>query len=192
MGRRPYSDIVTAFTKARVQFVIVGVSGINYYVVNPENAILTQDLDLLVKPVSENIHRALKLLESEGYSLEANREPLGPVDRWLAGKIIQHRATVAARKRPFLTVDVMTEGGGFPYAAWRRRSRVFREGRFRIRVGDLEDLIRSKKNANRDKDRKFLALYEFQLKDMLESAAHPKSRKRWNPPHLPPKRKKAV
>ena len=147
---------------------MIGVSGVNFYVGDPGNIIATQDCDLLAEPKPKNILKILQTLEREGYELESNGEPLGPADLWLANKIIQHGAVVKA-KRGLLRVDVVLEGGKIPYVVWERGKRAFAVGGLKIYVGSLSHLIQAKENSNRDKDRKFLALYKIQLKEMLKA-----------------------
>ena len=55
------------------------------------------------------------------------------------------------------------------YEKWYRNKRVFKVNGLRIFVGDLRQLLQAKENSNREKDRKFLALYKLQLKDLLKA-----------------------
>lgn len=164
----PYAEILRVLTKKRVRYVVIGVFGINFYVTDPGEIFSTQDCDLLVKPEPDNLVRVLKLLESKGFQLETNGEPLIGVDRWLAQKIIEHRAMVIARKDRMLRIDIVIEGGKIPYEKWNRHKKVFTIAGSKVSVGSLPMLIRAKENSNREKDRAFLKLYKIQLKEILK------------------------
>ncbi|OGR86891.1 MAG: hypothetical protein A3A86_07155 [Elusimicrobia bacterium RIFCSPLOWO2_01_FULL_60_11] len=164
-----YESVLKKFNSKNIRYVVIGVFGINYYANDPGNRVLTQDCDILLKPLVKNLLDALKILMAEGFNLESNGEPLGDVDAWLVKKLIERRSVVTARKGDVLRIDLVIEGGGIPYSTWEKNRRLFKAGNTRIYVGDLPQLLRAKENANREKDRKFLALYKIQLKEMLDA-----------------------
>lgn len=165
----PYEIILKKLSKKRISFIVIGVSGINYYSNDPGNIFSTQDCDVLVKPIAANILSVLKILEKEKYQLETNREPLVGLDSWLAEKIIEHQAVVTAKKGKVLRIDIVIDGGGFSFQEWNKDKRIFLVEGIKVPVGSLMRLIRAKENSNREKDRKFLALYKIQIKEMLKN-----------------------
>lgn len=165
-----YEKILKKLGQEGVRYVVIGVFGINYYADDPGNMFLTQDCDVLIESTRTNVLAALKTLSAEGYSLESNGEPLSGIDSWLAGKIVEHRAVVTGKKDRILRIDLVLDGGKIPYREWFNNKMVFRAGKSKIYVGSLPQLIQAKENSNRDKDRKFLALYKIQLKEMLKTA----------------------
>jgi len=167
----PYARILAALKKSGADFVVIGLSGINFYADAADHAFSTGDCDLLAAPRTENLLKILKALTRAGYELVSNGEPLGAADAWLAGKIIERRAVVSATRGPALMLDIVIDGGGIPYPQWRRHAKPFLVQGARILVGSLPDLLAAKENAGRDKDRKFLELYRIHLKEMLKSSA---------------------
>ena len=164
----PYKKILSQFNKNKVNYLVIGVSAINYYSQDPGTMFSTQDCDFLVKPNPKNLVHALKVLYREGYKLESNGEQLGPIDLWLASKIIEHGAMITARKGKSLNIDIVTNGGNISYKEWEQGRKTFKVGNLKVWEGNLPQLIQAKENSGREKDKKFLALYKIQLKEMLK------------------------
>ena len=163
----PYESVLKRFNKSKVNYVLIGVSGINYYVNDPGDLFSTQDCDVLVKPEPKNLFLALKALESGGFKLEVNHEPIGTVDLWLTKRMIEQAATINAMKEG-LRIDIVCSAGKIPYKDWFRTKRHFHIDKMKIPVGGLLQLLRAKENSNREKDRIFLKLYKVKLKDLLD------------------------
>ena len=163
----PYESILKKLNKAKVNYVLIGVSGINYYVNDPGDLFSTQDCDVLVKPEPKNLLSALKAMESGSFKLETNHEPVGTVDLWLAKRVIEQAATINARKEG-LRIDIVCNAGKIPFKDWFRTKRHFHIGKMKIPVGGLPQLLRAKENSDREKDRIFLKLYKVKLKDLLK------------------------
>ncbi|MBI4057569.1 MAG: hypothetical protein HY399_08500 [Elusimicrobia bacterium] len=170
MPINPYASLLKKLTQNKIKFVVIGVSGINYYADDPGTLFSTRDLDILVQPTGKNVYATLRLLEKNRCELESNGEPVVEVDQWLTSKILEQRAVITARKGSSLRVDIVTDAGRIPYEKWRKGCRYFLVQGVKIPVGGLPELILAKKNSNREKDRQFLALYRIQLKEMLEKA----------------------
>lgn len=164
----PYKSLFGKLKKTRVDYMVIGVSGINYYAKDPGSIFSTQDCDLLVKPTPKNLLTMLKSLDQDGFALESNGEPLVGIDLWLAEKIIQHHAVVSGSKDKVLRVDVVIDGGKIPYEEWQKHKNIFKIDGINVFVGSLVDLIKAKENSGREKDRIFLKLYKAQLKEMLK------------------------
>lgn len=167
--KNPYNEILKKFSKKGIKYLVIGVSGINYYAKEPGTMFSTLDCDVLVKPEGKNIFLALKILEKNGYQLEANGEPIVGVDIWLARKIIEHQAVIVSKKDNALRIDLVINGGRIPYSEWEKGKKKFIVDGVKVNVGDLRHLIRAKENSDREKDRKFLQLYKIQLKEMLKT-----------------------
>jgi len=167
MGAGGHPEILRRFARQNVHYVLIGVSGINFYAEEAARGFFTEDCDILLEPRPMNIFKACGILEKEGYALEANREPLVGIDRWLANKLVERQAVIRAIKKDEIPLDLMTSGGGFSFKQWDHDKRIFKIGRIRVPVGNLLRLIRAKQKCNREKDRKFLALYKIQLKETL-------------------------
>ena len=170
MAANPYTSILRKLAAQGIRGVDVGVSGVYVYAEDPGRMFSTQDLDIVVQPTAANLLAAIRVLEREGYHLEANGEPLVGIDRFLVKRILEHRAVITARKGDSLRVDLVLEAGKLPYRVWEKSSRVFKLRGCEVHVGELADLLHAKEDASREKDRKFLALYKVQLKEMSRAA----------------------
>lgn len=175
MSISSYTAILARLGRKKVEYLLIGVSGINFYADGPGSMIATQDVDILLKPVAGNMLAALKVFEAAGYRLESNGEPLVGIDGWLAERILERRAVVTAVKDDAFRVDMVTDGGGIPFQEWKKSVRVFEIEGVSVPVGDLSQLVQAKHNAGREKDKKFMALYGVQIKEMLRAAQKRKS-----------------
>ena len=70
-----FARALAALREAGVEFVVVGVGGINFYARTPGEVVATIDLDTLLRPAVENLAAALQVLSGIGYSFEAAGEP---------------------------------------------------------------------------------------------------------------------
>lgn len=175
MSISAYAIVLGRLGRKKVKYLLIGVSGINFYAEDPGRIIATQDVDILLKPATANVLAALEVFEEAGYRLESNGEPLAGVDRWLAQRILERRAVVTAVKDEALRVDLVTDGGGIPFQEWEESRRLFKIEGVNVPVGDLIRLLRAKQNAGRDKDKKFMALYKLQIEEMLRADKGEKS-----------------
>ena len=166
----PYSAIIKTLRRNRVRFVVVGVSAINYYALDAGHIFSTADFDLMLDPSAPNVLAALRVMRRAGFRLEANGEPLGDIDRWLADKIVKHEATVTAVDKKGIRIDLTLSAGSMPYAQWKKSSRSFLVDGVRVPVGGLPELLLAKERAGRSKDRQFLKLYRAHLVEMLKEA----------------------
>ena len=70
-----YLLALAALNEAGVEYVVVGVGGINFYARTPALASATLDLDLLLAPEPANLGAALRALSGAGFSFSAGGEP---------------------------------------------------------------------------------------------------------------------
>lgn len=162
---------------ARVRFVVIGVSGVNYYARAAGQIFTTLDRDLFLPPESANLLRCWQACLSEGLALWAGDEPLGaPLDRRLADQVVSHRALVRAVGKD-LQVDLTLVMAGFEFdPVWHAR-RLFRLEDVSIPVASLEQIVKSKAAADRPKDRLFLASHEDALRALMGEKS-PRTRRR--------------
>jgi hypothetical protein len=59
-----FARALAALGAAGVEFVVVGVGGINFYARTPSDALATLDVDALLAPVIENLSTALSVLSA--------------------------------------------------------------------------------------------------------------------------------
>jgi hypothetical protein len=152
---------LSALVEGGVEFVVVGVGGINFYARSPAQAFATLDLDVLLEPRVPNLRAALRALSGRGYRFEAGGEPFLDVDdETVLGRIVSRGASLSARHEDAGQLDLMLSISGFTYAELSRDARSFRVGGLEVRVGRLEKLLRSKQESGRPKDLEFLRAFE--------------------------------
>lgn len=162
-----FTAIVQALNIAQVRFIVMGVWGINHYARASGTVFTTEDRDLFLPPDADNLVRAWNAAENLGYSLWAGNEPLDkPRDLIIAKRIVEFRAVTTAISEDGLQVDLSLVMAGFEFDdVWSRR-RIFTIDGVEIPVASLADIVQSKANAGRDKDRLFLAMYQDKLREL--------------------------
>ena len=149
-----------ALVRAGVDFVIVGVTGINFYARTPSEAVATLDVDLLIQPQVDNLRSAFQTLEQLGFRFEGGGEPFLDIDdpRSLE-RIIRAGARISAIHETAGELDLMLSIAGFQFDELRREAARFQIAGTEILVGSLEQLLRSKEIAGRPKDLEFLRAF---------------------------------
>ncbi len=161
----PYLRALGLLTTARVDFVVVGVGGINFYARGAGDLVVTQDLDLLLAPAAENLRRALATLTTAGFELSAGGEPfLDSNDPVVLEAIVRRGATLSAWVSDGAQIDLMLSIEGFSFRELTDDAEQFQIGEQTLRVGRLEKLISSKERSARPKDLEFLRLYAARLR----------------------------
>lgn len=158
----PYAELIERFNKANIQYAIIGASGINYYSRSPETAFATLDYDLFINPTLYNLKKAIKVLGDLGYSIAIREGKFSP--RQLH-QILRQRQTLIATDPYGIQVELLLEISGYTFEEIAQDAATFAVNGIKIKVGKLHKLLRSKKIANRPKDRLFLKRYEALLKD---------------------------
>jgi predicted nucleotidyltransferase len=157
---------LSALARAGVDFVVVGVGGINFYARTPAQSFATLDLDALLRPAVENLRLALSVLDELGFEFEAGGEPfVDPTDPSVLARVISHGASLSALHRETGQIDLLTSISGFDYPEFAEDASGFEVGGVEIRVGRLTKLLRSKEASGRPKDLEFLRLYRSTLAD---------------------------
>ncbi len=155
---------ISALAQSGVEFVVVGVGGINFYVRDPSHAFSTLDLDVLLPPDATNLQEALRTLSEQGFRFEAGGEPfLERNDTTILGNVVRAAATLTARDAEGAQLDLMLSIRGFSFAELAADARTFSVGEVPVRVGLLEKLLRSKELSGRPKDREFLRQFEARM-----------------------------
>jgi predicted nucleotidyltransferase len=156
-----FTRALTALREAGVDFVVVGVGGINFYARTPGEVFATLDLDTLLPPVVENLSTALRVLSGLGYSFEAGGEPFVDLeDGEILARVVANGACLTAIQPDEGQIDLMTSLAGFSYTELDSDATPFRVAGVEVRVGQLEKLLRSKERSGRAKDLEFLRSFE--------------------------------
>lgn len=166
----PYHVLLTRFNQTGVRYVVVGMSGINYYAKKLSQMFGTMDFDLFLDPTLNNVKKALGGLEKLGFTIGTREGELGPVDQLAQGKLrqlVRNRVTFAGTTSEGLMVELLLQVSGYPFFELAKDAATFDAHGVPVRVGRLEKLLRSKKIAGRPKDLLFLRRYPF-LKEERE------------------------
>lgn len=134
---RDYSDLLSAFRRDRVRFLVVGA----YALALHGRPRTTGDLDLWVDPEAKNASRVFAAIGRFGAPLEG----MSAVDFEERGVVFQ--IGVAPNR-----VDILTSLTGLEFdAAWKRRRRMT-YGSIPIAVISATDLLRNKRVLGRPRD----------------------------------------
>jgi len=151
-----FSELLAVLVRHEVEFVIVG----GVAAVLAGAPISTFDLDVLTDCAPANLERLLAALE------EIDARYLDP-----AGREIRPNAERLRRQRmnlltsPLGRLDVASEiGSGMRFEEAYRRSSEHAVGTLRLRALELDAVIETKEQANRDKDRATLPVLRETLR----------------------------
>jgi len=112
----PLLEALATLARAGVEFIVVGVSGINFYARDASDAVVTADVDVFLSPRVEVLRSALGALRSSGLEFWAGDEPfLDFDDSEILANLISSGANVTAENEAGARVDLMLSGGGFRY-----------------------------------------------------------------------------
>jgi hypothetical protein len=162
----PYVEVCKRLADEDIRYVIVGVFGINFYARQVGEIITTGDCDILIPAEFPIFRKALGLLADMEFALEAGDELLPTLDPVILKGILRNRAVVRAY-RADARVDLCTRIAGVRFRElWDNRREFSVEG-VCIHVGRLQQLIKSKRTANRPKDELFLEQHKETIQSML-------------------------
>ena len=157
----PYRTVIQACNRKGVRYVVVGMSGINYYARAPSETFATLDYDVFIEPTLRNVERAVDILESLDFTIGTTA---GPLTRGQLKDVVREECTLVATTPDGVTVEVLLKISGYPFSEVARDAATFTVRGVPVRVGRLTKLLRSKKLAGRAKDRAFLRRYASLLK----------------------------
>jgi len=163
----PYLEIIRKFNKEKIFYIIIGVSGINYYAKNSRQIIMTADYDIFLKPELKNIRKALGIMRSLGYTLIVADKKFTSLQNSNIEKLIKKRGTIVCENPEHNLIELCLEVSGYSFEELKRNARFFKAGKDKIQVAGLRDLLRMKMLAGREKDKLFLQKYSTLLKNRL-------------------------
>jgi len=162
----PLLEALATLARAGVEFIVVGVSGINFYARDVSDAVVTADVDVFLAPRVDALRSALGALRRAGFEFRAGGEPfLDFDDTEILANLIRSGANVTAENEAGARVDLMLSGAGFHYDDLTSDAVTVRLGDVEVRVGRLEKLLRSKELAGCAKDVAFLRLFAARLRE---------------------------
>jgi hypothetical protein len=167
----PYHLLLRALSRAGVEYLVIGVSGINYFAKDARTLLSTADYDLFLRPTAENVARAWRAFQKNGYTVVIRQGDHTVALRKLSARtrdrLLKARKTLVAIGPYQLVAEGLLAVSGFTFEQMQRHAVWMkdRELKFRFQVGSLRDLLESKRVADRAKDRLFLARYKRLLLD---------------------------
>jgi hypothetical protein len=149
----PLAPLATQLADRAVRYVLIGVSGANFYGPNGQAVFVTDDFDLFVPPDVDNLVRAWDACEQTELDLWLGDEPLDrPRDRWLAERVVERRALTRVTGPNELLLDLTLVMAGFDFeTVWAER-REFRVEGVPVPTARLLHIVESKQAAGRPKD----------------------------------------
>jgi len=162
LGGDPYRALVADFNRFGVRYVVIGMSGINYYANRPDQAFGTLDYDLFLDPTVRNVTKTVRCLQALGFTIGTVD---GPLDPTRLSTVVREQRTLVATTPDGLMVELLLAVSGYPFTELARDAVTFTVLGTPIKVGRLSKLLRSKKIAGRPKDRQFLRRYEALLRE---------------------------
>jgi len=170
MARRkiqnPYAELLDKFNRQGVQYVVIGMSGINYYASNASETFSTQDYDIFIKPTIDNVEKAVLILKRSNYNATTSE---GEITSARIKDITRHKKTIIAADPYGIIFELLLAVSGYTFGQMKRNAKIFVAEKVPIKVGNLYDLLTSKKLAGRAKDKLFLRRFKPMLSDKKPS-----------------------
>lgn len=163
-SRHPAVLFLDGLWRARVPYVLVGVTGLNYYARDPGEAYGTQDIDVFVKPERRALRLTYQEAKKAGFDITHDGKPVRGPDQMaqLAGSVCP---ILLIYPDIYLTVDVLQCATGMTFDEFHSGHSVFKTAGSAVRVASLRNILKSKKLAGREKDITFLNVYKTDLLD---------------------------
>ena len=152
----PYLIVIQDFNRKGVKYVIVGMSGINFYAKDARDTFSTLDYDFFLEPFLSNVKKTIEVLKKLGFTLGTSKGLLDPAD---LREVVREQQTIMATTSDGLMIELLLAVSGYPFSELARDTATFTVQGVPVRVGKLSKLLRSKRLADRPKDRQFLKRY---------------------------------
>lgn len=160
----PYAELLDKFNRGGVKYVVVGMSGINYYASEAKETFATQDFDIFIKPTIENVRKAISIFRKLDYSLIVNKSTLEDSS---IKKTVRQKSTILASDPYGIAIELILAVSGYTFNEMERDATIFSVQKIPIKVAKLKKLLQSKKLAGRKKDKLFLKRFELLLKEKI-------------------------
>jgi len=165
----PFAPLGRALATRAVRYLLIGVSGANFYTHPAASRFVTDDYDLFLPLDSANLVQAWAACDDAGLELWLTDDPLDrPRDRWLADQVVARRALTRASGPNELLVDFTLVMKGFEFETAWKEHRVFRVEDADIPTARLTHIVMSKQAAGRPKDQLFLTTHQDALEQLLK------------------------
>jgi hypothetical protein len=146
-----YEDVLRAFKKEKVKYVIVGGIAINLHGFLRSTA----DMDILVEMSNENLKKVVTILKKKGYQVKQPVDPMGIADRGTRLDWIQNKHMKAFnfyKDAELKEVDIIIDTP-ISYEVAKKNKVDFKTDIGSLPVISIDDLIKMKKKAGRTADK---------------------------------------
>lgn len=146
-----YEEILRAFQKEKVKYILVG--GIALNLLGVERA--THDMDILVDMTDDNLAKVVSILKGRGYHVKQPVDPMGIADKatrtdWICNKNM--KAFNFYKEDKMEEVDIIIDSP-VQYKDAKNDAVLIKSGSLAIPVISVKRLIKMKKNAGRPVDK---------------------------------------
>ncbi len=147
----PYKKVFTELNKKKIKYVIVGGVAVNLYGYSR----FTGDIDIMIAMTNTNLDKMDKIANELGYidRLPIKIQELG--DKKKLNNFIKEKGlkayTFISNKKPQLDIDILVSES-INFEKYYKNKSTIKVWETKLPVVSIEDLIKMKKKANRDKD----------------------------------------
>ncbi len=146
-----YEEVLKAFQKEKVKYVLVGGFAVNLL----GSMRSTADLDILVEMSDSNLERIVKILKKQGYAVKQPVDPIRIADKktredWIKNKHM--KAFNFYKEDELKEIDIIIESP-ISFDEAKKRPIIIKVGNLRLPVISIDNLIRMKKNTGRTIDK---------------------------------------
>ena len=146
-----YEEILRAFQKAKVKYILVGGIALNLH-----GALrATADLDILVEMSDENLAKIVSILRNRGYQVRQPVDPMGIADAEIRKDWIRNKHMKAFnffKGRELEEVDIIIDSP-VSYAAASKQTKKIKIDGILLPLISIEHLIQMKRGTGREIDR---------------------------------------
>ena len=153
----PYQEVIYHFNQNAVEYVVVGMAGINYYASNPSMLFSTLDYDIFIEPTLGNTKNALEILIKLKFEISTKEGLFKPTE---LKNVVRNQSTLMATTTEGIMIELILGISGYAFSEIATDTVIFNIGKVPVKVGKLTKLLNSKKIADRPKDRQFLKRYK--------------------------------
>ncbi len=161
----PYLKVLRAFHQKGVQYVLIGVSAVNYYAESPMQILLTGDFDIFVEPSFSNVWQAAQVLWKQDFILSTRDRLIRKGGRRPVDRAVRNLLTIQGKSPDHHIVELSLNVSGFIFQDLRKDATTFRAAGIPVRVASLKKLLKMKEIADRPKDRLFLERFKLMNKE---------------------------
>ena len=146
-----YEDVLKEFQEQRVKYVLVGGIALNL-LGGYRN---TLDMDILVEMSDNNLRKIVTILKKLGYHVKQPVDPIGLADKEIRKDWISNKHMKAFNfykdEKSYEEVDIIISSP-VSYEKARKNHKKIKVGRLSLPVISVDDFIKMKKAAGREKD----------------------------------------